>query len=269
MTITALVAGARVGVGSCDVAATKAIQTALRAAGHELIVDGGFGKITEAAVKDFHHSHHLAVDGRVGPQTAAALDTAFVGSINNDKSLLHATAMPSAYGVAPWLSIARALNGTKELPGGADNKTIVGWAKEVGDIYPDLRGTIGWYNHDSIPWCGLFTAYCMAKAGFKPPKLGLGAKNWYTDWAGGYRLEHPCPGAVLVKSRAGGGHVTFYESEDSRYYYCRGGNQSDMVNVAAITKNSDLLGFMWPKGGPVPGDRKIGSIAEARAGSEA
>jgi hypothetical protein len=52
----------------------------------------------------------------------------------------------------------------------------------------------------------------------------------------GYSLEVPSPGAVMVYSRTGGGHVTLYESEDANYYYCRGGNQSDSVNVSKLSE---------------------------------
>ena len=245
--------------------AVKAVQVALRAFGHELIADGDFGSITKAAVKDFQVSHGLTVDGVVGPATAAALDAGRVSDAGREPAII-APPAPSVMNVAPWLSVMRAITGTKEVAGAADSPVILGWAKEIGILYPDLKGTIGWYNHDSIPWCGLAAAYAMAKAGFKPPSLALGAINWFNDWSNGYRLEHGCPGAVLVKSRTGGGHVTFYECEDANYYYCRGGNQSDMVNVAAIRKDETVKGFMWPKGGPLPGERKFGSIASARAG---
>lgn len=74
MTIAALVASAPVGVGSKNIVAVKQIQLALRGAGHEVLVDGGFGGVTETAVKDFQRRHGLGVDGKVGPQTGAALD---------------------------------------------------------------------------------------------------------------------------------------------------------------------------------------------------
>ncbi len=270
MSIASLMAGAVIGVGSHNRAAVEAIQTALRADGRELKVDGGFGGVTEEAVKDFQRSHRLDVDGQVGPQTAAALDAVSVAAIDKPAvSLVHTAAMPSTYSVAPWLSIMRAITGTKEVQGGKDSPVILSWVKEIVAAYPELKGTVGWYNKDSIPWCGLAVGYAVTKAGFKPPKLLLGAANWFTDWPDGYRLEEPCPGAILVKTRTGGGHVTIYESEDKNYYYCRGGNQSDMVNVAAIKKDSTVRGFMWPKGGAVPGKRLFGTIASARAGSEA
>lgn len=245
--------------------AVLAVQLALRAFGHELIADADFGGITEAAVKDFQAAHGLTPDGVVGQLTAAALDSGS-GSAAGGEPATIAPAAPSVLSVAPWLSVMRAITGTKEVAGKGDSPVILGWVRDIVAAYPDLKGTVGWYNHDEIPWCGLAAAYCITKAGFKPPRLALGAVNWFNDWADGYRLEHGCPGAVLVKSRVGGGHVTFYECEDANYYYCRGGNQSDMVNVAAIRKDETVKGFMWPKGGPAARERKFGSIASARAG---
>lgn len=269
MSIAALLAGAPLRVGSTNREAVKAVQEALRGAGQELVADGSFGVVTEVAVEDFQRKHGLTSDGEVGPLTAAALDAVHSAAVRDSTSSLHETPAPSVYAVAPWLSVMRAITGTKEVQGGADSAIILGWVKTIVDVYPDLKGNVGWYNHDSIPWCGLAVAYCMTKAGFHPPAAPLGAANWYTDWKDGYRLENPCPGAILVKTRVGGGHVTLYEREDANYYYCRGGNQSDMVNVSAIRKDSTVRGFMWPKGGPVPGKRLFGSMSAARAGSEA
>ena len=243
-----------------------AVQLALLAAGHELVPDADFGRVTEFAVKDFQAKRRLDVDGIVGPKTAAALDAVSSSASGVPEPAIVKPPLPSAFAVAPWLSVMRAISGTKEFAGAADNPVILSWVRAIISRYPDLKGTIGWYAKDETPWCGLAVAYCMAEAGFKPPRLALGAVNWFNDWPDGYRLDHGCPGAVLVKSRVGGGHVCLYECEDDRYFYCRGGNQSDMVNVAAIAKDSTIKGFMWPKGGPVSGSRKFGSIAAARAG---
>lgn len=44
--------------------------------GHPLKADGDFGIQTRHAVERFQHDHHLAVDGKVGPQTQQALHAA-------------------------------------------------------------------------------------------------------------------------------------------------------------------------------------------------
>ena len=53
------------------------LQEALTAAGYNPgAADGTFGEQTEAAVVAFQEANGLAVDGRVGPETAAALNAA-------------------------------------------------------------------------------------------------------------------------------------------------------------------------------------------------
>lgn len=248
----------------------KALQLALRAAGHELVTDSEFGGITETAVRDFQQAHRLAADGVVGPLTAIALDRAFDGAVHAPEALLHEQPLASVKLVAPWLSQMRAITGTKELAGGADSATILSWVGEIVAAYPDLKGNVGWYKHDSIPWCGLGEAICMVRAGKKPPLAPLGAINWLDDWAGGHRLKEPCLGAIGIKSRAGGNHVFTYEGEDATHYWARGANQSDMVCVAAIAKDDSMRGWMWPNGEPQPqGGRVFTSFANAKAGSEA
>lgn len=242
MTIAELVASAPLRRGSKG-AAVHALQDALRRAGHELVSDGDFGGITVAAVKQFQAAHGLAVDGEVGPLTASVLDADLRPA---------PLALPSAMSVAPWLSVMRAITGTKEFPGGENSPVIMGWVAEIVAAYPDLKGTVGWYNADSIPWCGLGVGYSVVKAGYRPPKLLLGAANWANDWPDGIHLREPALGAIMVMTRDGGGHVTEYESEDDDFYYGRGCNQSDAVNVARFPKDRKYLGFMWPKDAAPP-----------------
>ena len=63
--------------GENDPAVVTDLQEALTAAGYNPgAADGTFGEQTEAAVVAFQEANGLAVDGRVGPETAAALDAA-------------------------------------------------------------------------------------------------------------------------------------------------------------------------------------------------
>lgn len=57
-------------------AAVRDLQNALRAAGHNISVDGQFGPQTKAAVLAFQRARGLTVDGIVGPQTWGALRAA-------------------------------------------------------------------------------------------------------------------------------------------------------------------------------------------------
>lgn len=162
----------------------------------------------------------------------------------------------------------RALTGTKEAPRSKDNPFIIEMAHEIVRRYPDLKGNVGWYNHDSIPSCGLGLAYCMAINGIKPVSAPLSALAWASF---GVALKMPTPGALLVNSRTGGGHVTLYESEDATYYYCRGGNQADSFNVTKIPKSRAVKAIRWPAGIPLPtAGRRMGATGQAvSAGSAA
>lgn len=124
---------------------------------------------------------------------------------------------------------ALALYGTMEAPGAADNPVILGWAREVG------KDVAAAYGHDSIPWCGLFAAVVIQRAG-KPVISGpLWAKNWIRF---GQKAAVASLGDVLVFERAGGGgHVGLYVAEDESAYHVLGGNQGDAVTIARIAKS--------------------------------
>lgn len=142
-----------------------------------------------------------------------------------------------------WLTPARALIGTREIPGPASNGTIVAW-------WAKLHAP--WFTDDGVPWCGLFVAHCLDAAGLPYPPAGAFARalRWAT-WG------TPTParvGAIGVKSRAGGGHVFFIigETADKRFFKALGGNQGDMVSIVNIPK-TDVIAIRWPQGA-VPGD---------------
>lgn len=126
---------------------------------------------------------------------------------------------------------AMKLNGVTEVKGNEHNPIILGWAKELG-----LDKV---YKTDEIPWCGLFAAIVVKRAGFEPVKEPLWARNW-TGF--GTQQSVAMLGDILVFSREGGsGHVGFYVGEDNDCYHVLGGNQGDMVKATRILKNR-LLG---------------------------
>lgn len=124
---------------------------------------------------------------------------------------------------------AIALYGTKEFPGGADNPVILGWANEVG------KEIVASYGEDSTPWCGLFAAVVVHRAGYPVISGPLWAKNWAKF---GAKSHQAGLGDILVFQRpGGGGHVGFYIAEDESAYHVLGGNQSDAVTIARIAKS--------------------------------
>jgi uncharacterized protein (TIGR02594 family) len=214
---------------------TRDIQHALKAAGFDPgPVDGVRGRRTIAAIKAFQKANALKADGIVGPKTAATL---FGSQVPQEESFAIPTAMP-------WLEEAFRLMGTREQPGRGSNEAIMGWAEEL-----ELTS----YNDDDIPWCGLFTAHCVGSQLPEEalPSNPLRARNWQ-------RLgisTSPQLGAVMVFWRGtpngGKGHVGFYWAEDDGAYHILGGNQSNSVTVARVSKDR-LLQARWPETGMPP-----------------
>jgi uncharacterized protein (TIGR02594 family) len=123
----------------------------------------------------------------------------------------------------------RALYGTKETPGGKNNPTIMGWAKETNTTYPG----------DATAWCGLAVSVAAKRAGwdYHPGKNALWARNWAL-WGRGVKTA--MLGDVLVFPRGQGGHVALYVGEDKTHYHILGGNQSDTVNIVRKPKEPIL-----------------------------
>ena len=118
------------------------------------------------------------------------------------------------------------LYGVTEIVGTKHNPIIMGWAKETG-----LDNV---YKADEIPWCGLFVAVVMTRAGRPPVQNPLWALNWNKF---GVQVKTPMLGDILTFSRNGGGHVGFYVGEDATAYHVLGGNQGNQVNVVRIAKS--------------------------------
>jgi len=97
-----------------------------------------------------------------------------------------------------WLTIAASHIGTREIAGPKHNAKIIGW----------LQRLKSWIKDDETPWCGTFCAAVMQEAGLPYPKEFPRAKAW-ADYGANLRPTHVAPGAILVFSRDGGGHVGF------------------------------------------------------------
>ncbi len=140
--------------------------------------------------------------------------------------------IPKAY---QWLTLeesprhllkALELFSVTETVGSKHNPVIMGWAKELG-----LEKV---YTADEIPWCGLFAAIIMHRAGRTVVESPLWALNWNKF---GVKVDKPMLGDVLTFSRNGGGHVGLYVGEDKSAYHVLGGNQGNQVSVTRIAKS--------------------------------
>lgn len=190
-------------------------------------VDGFYGKKTIKAVKVFQKINNLHIDGIPGAKTLSKM-------------------FPENSGVQPenvvpvdlvWLIEAIRLFGVTETPGVGSNVKILEWAEDLN--LP--------YSGDEVPWCGLFIAHCMnTTLPDEPlPSNPLKARNWLNF---GVKTQ-PTLGAIMVFSREGTGgnkgHVGLYMGENTESYRIIGGNQSDKVCFANISKIR-LLGSFWP-----------------------
>jgi uncharacterized protein (TIGR02594 family) len=150
----------------------------------------------------------------------------------------------------------RALTGTKEVPGPGSNPVIMAMVDEIAARYPDMEAYCAQYTDDDIAWCGVAAANCLAVSDIRPPYGKTDTTRWM--WADSFRtdpnmveLAGPVLGCIVVMTRSGGNHVTLYESDAGSSINCRGGNQSNMVNVSSFPK-SNVTGYMWPKDYPLP-----------------
>lgn len=120
------------------------------------------------------------------------------------------------------------LYGIRETAGPKNTPAIMEWAKEIGGDVAKV------YSADSVPWCGLFAAIIVKRAGKPLPSSPLWARAW-ASW--GEKSPLAALGDILVFVRNGGGHVALYVGEDNTSYHCLGGNQSDGVTITRILKS--------------------------------
>ena len=93
----------------------------------------------------------------------------------------------------------------------------------------------------------------MDQHGHNPPKAAYRAKNWQGF---GKKISSPVWGAIGIKSRKGGGHVSFVlgRSRDSESLHMLGGNQTDELKVC-LYPASVWEAFVIPASYDASGDR--------------
>jgi uncharacterized protein (TIGR02594 family) len=168
-----------------------------------------------------------AIDGQWGVRTAGALRQLIAA---NGRST--SVAPP---GTLPWITEAKSALGRNEA---RDRSWLMDWLKRDGRSLRDPGKN---------PWCGDFVETCIRMGLPDEPLLGALCTNpyWARNWLLFGQETKPVTGATLIFERGSGGHVGFAVGQDDAHFYVLGGNQSDAVTIARITK-SRLLGARWP-----------------------
>ena len=155
---------------------------------------------------------------------------------------------------APWMPFALGEIGQKAILGKEKNNP------RISEYFNS--STNGQGSNEETNWCGAFTSWCMAQAGYTPPPVSCRAAMWQF-----WKQDKPIYGSAAVidwkenesakpngKDGAvgGSGHITFVLgiSKDGNHYYCVGGNQGGTkgartVKISKYSK-SDIDWFVIP-----------------------
>ncbi len=127
----------------------------------------------------------------------------------------------------PWLPIAYAELGVKEVVGSGSNPRIIEYLHSTNLGAPDN-------NKDETAWCSAFVNWCIENSGYAGTDSAA-ALSW-ASW--GASTSAPVPGDLVVFNWGGGhGHVGFFVSATATKVQVLGGNQSNEVNVKDWPKN--------------------------------
>jgi peptidoglycan hydrolase-like protein with peptidoglycan-binding domain len=162
------------------------LQSLLNHHGAELAVDGDFGPLTEAAVRDFQAERGLLVDGIVGSQTKGAL----YGVVTPPAS------PPPGGGAANMLNVAAAEVGVIEGSARANS-----YGASVGTSQ----------STSNYAWCAVFVSWVARQTGATSYR-----SSWVVNWVtqarnGAYGLSvtsSPAPGDIVAFDWNGGANFT-------------------------------------------------------------
>jgi peptidoglycan hydrolase-like protein with peptidoglycan-binding domain len=157
------------------------LQSLLNHHGAELAVDGDFGPLTEAAVRDFQAEKGLLIDGIVGPQTKSAL-----------YGLVTPPPPPPGGGAANMLNVAAAEVGVIEGSARANS-----YGSSVGLSL----------STSSYAWCAVFVSWVARQTGATSYRNSY-VRGWVTQARNGaYGLSvttSPAPGDIVAFDWNGG-----------------------------------------------------------------
>lgn len=138
-----------------------------------------------------------------------------------------------------WMRVAKGYIGVREVKGPVDNPAIVELFKLSGHA---------WVQDDETAWCAAFVGGVLSKVGI--PGTGSLAARSYEQWGQGLPLNQPVYGCIGTKKRSGKGaswqgHVGFVVGASATQIIMLGGNQNDMVSIAAFRRD-EFTAFRYP-----------------------
>lgn len=161
-----------------------------------------------------------------------------------------------------WYNWAVREVGQKEVPGRGSNPRILEYRK-IGKT--PLAG-----EDSLVPWCAIFVNAALEAVGIRGTRSGMARS--YERSSDFVKLPGPALGAVVTKWRSspksGLGHVGFYAGHDARgRVVFLGGNQGDAVSKASFDP-TQVTGYWWPKGQPLPKVGKVDAGAAVASATE-
>jgi uncharacterized protein (TIGR02594 family) len=131
---------------------------------------------------------------------------------------------------APWMKTAIGEIGVAE---------VAGSTRANPKILEYFKASKYWGTDDSgakNAWCGSFAAWVFQKHGYTPVSKAFRAREWKNF---GKSIGEPLYGALGIKSRTGGGHVSFVVGKNKAgdKLFMLGGNQDDKVQVSEYPRD--------------------------------
>jgi uncharacterized protein (TIGR02594 family) len=134
----------------------------------------------------------------------------------------------------PWLRLARAEFGVREIPGPEANARILSYFA-LCNVIPE--------SGDETPWCSVGAGWVCEKAGYRSPRSAR-ARAWL-PW--GVAVK-PRIGAFTVLSRGPDprfGHVGLWIGQSHDRVLLLGGNQGNGWSISAY-EQARVIGYRWP-----------------------